>query len=223
MIIHVCSVTGHIENLLPRQALGGSLLPGSFFQKSKGSLINDETHIKMKIHVSTLEWNMRLWSMVNFTKWYIDSIKCTISYNLNSHNRERRRAFIFNYSVYLIVYVMYFSSINRYCLIVLLSLLDTSSSHINYTVCYRCLLLKHWSCEVGKYGIACGKRAVCHVMFQYAILLAFGSHDDVIKWKHFPHYWPFVRVIHRSPVDYPYKDRWRGALIFSLICAWTNS
>ena len=26
-------------------------------------------------------------------------------------------------------------------------------------------------------------------------------HDDVIKWKHFPHYWPFVRGIHRSPVN----------------------
>ena len=26
-------------------------------------------------------------------------------------------------------------------------------------------------------------------------------HDDVIKWKHFPRYWPFVRGIHRSPVD----------------------
>ena len=25
-------------------------------------------------------------------------------------------------------------------------------------------------------------------------------HDDVIKWKHFPRYWPFVRGIHRSPV-----------------------
>ena len=25
-------------------------------------------------------------------------------------------------------------------------------------------------------------------------------HDDVIKWKHFPRYWPFVREIHRSPV-----------------------
>ena len=25
--------------------------------------------------------------------------------------------------------------------------------------------------------------------------------DDVIKWKHFPRYWPFVRVIHRSPVN----------------------
>ena len=47
-------------------------------------------------------------------------------------------------------------------------------------------------------------------------------HDDVIKWKHFPRYWPFVRGIHRSPVNSPHKGQWRGALMFSLICAWTN-
>ena len=47
-------------------------------------------------------------------------------------------------------------------------------------------------------------------------------HDDVIKWKHFSCDWPFVRVIHRSPVDYPHKGQWRKALMFSLICAWTN-
>ena len=35
-------------------------------------------------------------------------------------------------------------------------------------------------------------------------------------------YWPFVRGIHRSPVDSPYKGQWRGALMLSLICAWTN-
>ena len=27
------------------------------------------------------------------------------------------------------------------------------------------------------------------------------THDAVIKWKHFPRYWPFVRGTHRSPVD----------------------
>ena len=49
-------------------------------------------------------------------------------------------------------------------------------------------------------------------------------HDDVIKWKHFPRYWPFVRGrIHRSPVNTPHKGQWRGALIFSLICVWINS
>ena len=49
------------------------------------------------------------------------------------------------------------------------------------------------------------------------------SHDDVIKWKHFPRYWPFVGGIPRSPVKSPHKGQWRGALMFSLICAWINS
>ena len=44
------------------------------------------------------------------------------------------------------------------------------------------------------------------------------SHDDVIKWKHFPRYWPFVREIHRSPVNFPHKGHWRGALMFTFIC-----
>ena len=47
-------------------------------------------------------------------------------------------------------------------------------------------------------------------------------HDDVIKWKHFPRYWPFVRGIHRSPVNSPHKGQWRGALMFPLICVWIN-
>ena len=34
--------------------------------------------------------------------------------------------------------------------------------------------------------------------------------------------WPFVRGIHRSPVNSPHKSQWRGALIFSLICVWIN-
>ena len=46
--------------------------------------------------------------------------------------------------------------------------------------------------------------------------------DDVIKWKHFPRYWPFVRGIHRSPVNSPHKGQWSGALMFSLICVWIN-
>ena len=52
-------------------------------------------------------------------------------------------------------------------------------------------------------------------------------HDDVIKWKHFPRHWPFVRGIHRSSVNSPYKGQWRGALMFSLIYAringWVNT
>ena len=52
-------------------------------------------------------------------------------------------------------------------------------------------------------------------------------HDDVIKWKHFPRYWFFVRGIHRSPVNSPHKGQWRGALLLTLICAringWVNN
>ena len=53
------------------------------------------------------------------------------------------------------------------------------------------------------------------------------NHDDVIKWKHFPRYWPFVRGIHRPPVNSLHKGQWRGALKFSLICGringWVNN
>ena len=41
-------------------------------------------------------------------------------------------------------------------------------------------------------------------------------HDDVIKWKHFPRYWPLVRRIHRSPVNSPHKGQSRAVLMFSL-------
>ena len=56
----------------------------------------------------------------------------------------------------------------------------------------------------------------CHVGHNWNI------HDDVIKWKHLPRYWPFVRGIHRSPVIFPHKGQWREALMFSLICVWIN-
>ena len=49
------------------------------------------------------------------------------------------------------------------------------------------------------------------------------THDDVIQWKHFPCYWPFVRGIHRSPENSPHKGQWRRALMFSLICASVNA
>ena len=48
------------------------------------------------------------------------------------------------------------------------------------------------------------------------------DHDDNIKWTHFPRYWPFVWGIHRPSVNSPHNGQWRGALMFSLICAWTN-
>ena len=41
-------------------------------------------------------------------------------------------------------------------------------------------------------------------------------------WRHQMRLRPFVRGIHRSPVNSPHKGQWRGALMFSLICVWIN-
>ena len=48
------------------------------------------------------------------------------------------------------------------------------------------------------------------------------EHDDVIKWTHFPRYWPFVRGIHWSPANSRHKGQWRVALMFAFICVWIN-
>ena len=69
-----------------------------------------------------------------------------------------------------------------------------------------------------------------HYRFLFSVSVRFACdvlevkmlHDDVIKWKHFPRYWPFVRRIHRSPVNSPHKGQWRGAFMFSLICFLMN-
>ena len=77
----------------------------------------------------------------------------------------------------------------------------------------------------------CGYIHVCtyiwiHTYIQVFILphsfLPHFLHGNVIKWKYFPRYWPFVRGIHRSPVNSAHKGQWRGTLMFLLICAWIN-
>ena len=64
---------------------------------------------------------------------------------------------------------------------------------------------------------------LCYSGYSHAI----SYHNDVIKWKHFPRYWPFVRGNHRFPANSPHKCQWRRALIFTLICArmngWVNN
>ena len=49
---------------------------------------------------------------------------------------------------------------------------------------YQALILNMFT--VTNHGICPASTAVNMLM-----------HDDVIKWKHFPLYWPFVRGIHR--------------------------
>ena len=73
-------------------------------------------------------------------------------------------------------------------------------------------------CPLYKYVIFCGD----HVQAQSVCAIRM-NHDDVINWKYFPDYFPSVRGIHRSPVDSPHKVQWRGCLMFSLVCVWTNN
>ena len=47
-------------------------------------------------------------------------------------------------------------------------------------------------------------------------------HDDVIRWRHFPRNWPFVRGIHRSRWIPHTKASDAELWCFSLICVWIN-
>ena len=53
---------------------------------------------------------------------------------------------------------------------------------------------------LGSCGASHPHMAIFAIPCYVVAILSTSSHDDVIKWKHFPRYWPFVRGIHRSPV-----------------------
>ena len=97
------------------------------------------------------------------------------------------------------------------------------SGHRNACLLWRIL-------AIDKLALLVGHRQV-HLCRNWGLSTApaFVSHKvdkngkGKIKWKHFPRYWPFVRGIHRSPVNSSYKGQWRGALMFYFICAWINA
>ena len=88
---------------------------------------------------------------------------------------------------------------------------DQATNH--YLNKWRASLLTHM----------CVTRPRCFERHQQSTTCAALAHDDDIYGKHFPRYWLFVRKIHRSTVDSPHKGQWCGALMFSLIRAWTNA
>ena len=62
---------------------------------------------------------------------------------------------------------------------------------------------------------------LCHNTEMELIILEEIFVHDYVKWKHFLCYWPFVSGI---PVTggFPSQSKLCRALMFSLICAWTN-
>ena len=100
-----------------------------------------------------------------------------------------------------------------------------------YALCFSSLEVGndqlHWHFNNWLFCVACHRRVQwclqCHGWSDcWRCDATTSTHDDVIKWKHFPRYWPFVRGIHRSPVTSPHKGQWRVALMLSFICAWIN-
>ena len=101
----------------------------------------------------------------------------------------------------------------------------------------HCNVVSHWMGAYTKSSL-CSQNNTCPLLFYilfglhvmpllqiYDVNITIWRclyHDDIIKWKHFPRYWPFVRRIQRSPVNSPHSGQWRGALMFSLICVWIN-
>ena len=77
-----------------------------------------------------------------------------------------------------------------------------------FDVCLNKWWNKQWSCQWFE-------MQWCSLWGQwneYHVLVVFDSrhgHDNVIKWKHFPRYWPFVRGIHWLPVNSPHKGQRR--------------
>ena len=84
-------------------------------------------------------------------------------------------------------------------------------AHYDVTVIQR-------ACDAGNFSIPLS----CARYIYIFCCICIPPHDDVTKWKHFSRHWPFVRRIHRPPVDSPNKGQWRRVLMFSLVCAWTN-
>ena len=124
------------------------------------------------------------------------------------------------------VYILLFQSVQRsYVFIsnmpcIIASLYHKKTTHVKYTV------LSHEHIRMAV-SVWCLFDLLYHMIylsicFQVVWLSQCQWHDDVIKRTHFPRHRPFVRGNPRYPVDFPHKGEWRGALMFSVICAWTN-
>ena len=58
------------------------------------------------------------------------------------------------------------------------------------------------SCEVIRFDeTGLNPYQIAMVIFPRTIMVFDTKYDDVIKWKHFPCYWPFVRGIHLLQVN----------------------
>ena len=100
--------------------------------------------------------------------------------------------------------------------------------------CQRSIYTKHWFISKRNIDIYKTPSHICHYQIASAkyeifdhiiICIILVTHDDVIKWKHFSRYWPFVRGIHRSPMNLwssSHKGQSRRFLLLYLIFVCAN-
>ena len=80
-----------------------------------------------------------------------------------------------------------------------------------------------WMGGPGEYALGATERTCETEQSGLPRSVLISLHQKHTWWRHqmetSPRYWPFVRGIHRWPVNSPHKGQWRGALMFPLICA----
>ena len=81
-----------------------------------------------------------------------------------------------------------------------------SRFRMKYTLSYNI----SWSLKAAKVGV------------QIPYRFEFWQNDDVIKWKHFPRYWPFVWGIHRWPAAQRPVTRSFGAFFDLSLNKWLS-
>ena len=101
----------------------------------------------------------------------------------------------------------------------------TVNKHLKLSLRYYDLVTAYWSWFITGLDNGWSKRQPAFIWTNADVSLSTqpGIHPNehsMSLWR--PRYWPFVRGIRRSPVNSLHKGRWRGALMFSLICAWIN-
>ena len=58
--------------------------------------------------------------------------------------------------------------------------------------------------------------------FWYIMMHCWVARAGCMSWEHFPWYLPFVRVIHRAPIDPPHKGLIMRGFLLSLLSALTH-
>ena len=92
-----------------------------------------------------------------------------------------------------------------------------TSENLHHACCYSLVFLRH-TCSL----VINVRHSVCGHVLSSPLTITWNRqcamHDEWFMMTssngHFPHYWPFVRRLRRSPVNSPHKGQWCGALMF---------